>query len=596
MAYINIQGLALTFGHNCIFEEINLTVDAAEKVALVGRNGSGKSTLLKLIAGIIKSDSGILALQKGIRAAYLEQMVPGEIPGSVYEVAESGLQQHPSGQATDNSDDGKRQIEKVLSQLGLNGERIFNQLSAGLKRQVLLARALVSEPDILLLDEPTNHMDIDSIKRLEEMLVRFRGAVIFVTHDRAFLQRIANRIIEIDRGRLFDQSCDYATFLARREAALEVEQTQNALFDKKLQKEEQWIRQGIQARRTRNEGRVRELQKLRLIRQARRERPGTVTLEAQQGERSGMLVVKAEKISYAYGEKEIVKDFSTTIMKGDRVGVLGPNGCGKTTLLRILLGELQPQSGSVRLGTNLQISYFDQLREQLDESKTVQENVIEDGDSVVINGKKRHIIGYLEEFLFSADQAHSYVSLLSGGERNRLLLARLFAKPSNLLVLDEPTNDLDMETLELLEDYLINFKGTVLLVSHDRAFINNVVTSTLVFEGQGAIKEYVGGYDDWLRQRQEVKVEKAVSQPVQRTLRPKAKFGYKQQKELEALPAIIEALEQEQGDLYTAMGDPDLYKKGKEEVVRQQERLEEVKKLLAENYTRWDELEGLKIS
>ena len=596
MAYINIQGLALTFGHNCIFEEINLTVDAAEKVALVGRNGSGKSTLLKLIAGIIKSDSGILALQKGIRAAYLEQMVPGEIPGSVYEVVESDLQQHPSGQATDNSDDGKRQIEKVLSQLGLNGERIFNQLSAGLKRQVLLARALVSEPDILLLDEPTNHMDIDSIKRLEEMLVRFRGAVIFVTHDRAFLQRIANRIIEIDRGRLFDQSCDYATFLARREAALEVEQTQNALFDKKLQKEEQWIRQGIQARRTRNEGRVRELQKLRLIRQARRERPGTVTLEAQQGERSGMLVVKAEKISYAYGEKEIVKDFSTTIMKGDRVGVLGPNGCGKTTLLRILLGELQPQSGSVRLGTNLQISYFDQLREQLDESKTVQENVIEDGDSVVINGKKRHIIGYLEEFLFSADQAHSYVSLLSGGERNRLLLARLFAKPSNLLVLDEPTNDLDMETLELLEDYLINFKGTVLLVSHDRAFINNVVTSTLVFEGQGAIKEYVGGYDDWLRQRQEVKVEKAVSQPVQRTLRPKAKFGYKQQKELEALPAIIEALEQEQGDLYTAMGDPDLYKKGKEEVVRQQERLEEVKKLLAENYTRWDELEGLKIS
>ena len=316
-----------------------------------------------------------------------------------------------------------------------------------------------------------------------------------------FLQRIATRIVEIDRGKLFDQSCDYETFLERRAAAREVEETQNALFDKKLEKEEHWIRGGIRARRTRNEGRVRELQKMREIRRERRERPGTVKMEAQEAERSGMLVVKAENVSFSYGDKPVIADFSTTIMKGDRVGILGPNGSGKTTLLRLLLGELQPSSGSIRLGTNLQISYFDQLREQLDENKTVQENVVEDNDTVTINGKKRHIIGYLQDFLFSPDQARSYVSLLSGGERNRLLLARLFTRPSNLLVLDEPTNDLDMETLELLEDYLMNYTGTVLLVSHDRAFINNVVTSTLVFEGDGVVKEYVGGYDDWLRQR-----------------------------------------------------------------------------------------------
>ena len=385
--------------------------------------------------------------------------------------------------------------------MGLDGERTFNLLSAGLKRQVLLARALAGEPDILLLDEPTNHMDIDSIGRLEETLLRYRGALVFVTHDRVFLQRIARRIVEIDRGQLFDQSCDYETFLARRAAAYEVEANHNAEFDKKLVREEQWVRGGISARRTRNEGRVRELLKLREIRRQRRERPGAIRIEAQEAERSGQLVVKAEDVNFSYSDKPIITAFSATIMKGDRVGILGPNGSGKTTLLKLLLGQLQPSSGTIRLGTNLQISYFDQLREQLDENKTVQENVVEDTDSVVINGKKRHIIGYLEDFLFSPDQAHGYVAQLSGGERNRLLLARLFTRPSNLLVLDEPTNDLDMETLDLLEDYLLNYKGTVLLVSHDRAFINNVVTSTLVFEGDGLVKEYVGGYDDWLRQR-----------------------------------------------------------------------------------------------
>jgi ATP-binding cassette subfamily F protein uup len=598
MAFINLQGVILAFGGVRLFDAIDLTVEKGEKVALVGRNGSGKSTLLKLISGNVRPDSGAVAIQKGITSAYLDQMVPGEMPGTVAEVVKEELARKV---AHGPEDVWKRdqQVAKVISQLSLEGDRFFNSLSAGLKRQVLLARALVDEPDILLLDEPTNHMDIDSIKRLEEMVLRFVGAVIFVTHDRMFLERIATRIVEIDRGKLFDQSCDYETFLARREAARQVEETQNALFDKKLEKEEHWIRGGIKARRTRNEGRVRELQKLREIRRTRKERPGTVKLEAQESERSGMLVIKAENVSFGYGHTPVIHDLSTTIIKGDRVGILGPNGSGKTTLLRLLLGELLPTSGRVRLGTNLQVSYFDQLREQLDEKKTVLENVVEDNqDSVYINGKKRHIIGYLQDFLFSLEQARSYISLLSGGERNRLLLARLFTRPSNLLVMDEPTNDLDMETLELLEDYLMNYEGTVLLVSHDRAFINNVVTSTLAFEGGGVVKEYVGGYDDWLRQRPaEVKSVRAVKNKVEAVpvlAKGRAKFGFRQQKELEALPMTIQALETEQEELYRTMGDPGLYKKDKSEILSKKERLEVVKKVLAESYARWEELEHLK--
>jgi ATP-binding cassette subfamily F protein uup len=593
MAYINLQNVGLAFGSTSLFEDIHLTVESGEKVALVGRNGSGKSTLLKLIAGILRPDTGTIAIQKGIRIAYLDQMVPGEMPGTVLEAVKGDFTRTQDGRESAFN----QRAEKVISQLGLDCNWTNNTLSAGMKRKVLMAKALAAEPDVLLLDEPTNHTDIDSIKRLEEMLIKFPGALIFVTHDRMFLQRIATRIVEIDRCKLFDQVCDYETFLARRAAAREVEETRNALFDKKLKKEEQWIRTGVRARRTRNEGRVRELQKLRVIRRDRKEAAGIVKIESQEIERSGMLVVKADNVSFSYGRTPIISQLSTVIMKGDRVGILGPNGSGKTTLLRLLLGNLQPDYGSVRLGTNLQISYFDQLREQLDENKTVQENVTENNqDTVTINGQKRHIIGYMQDFLFSPDQVRSYVSTLSGGERNRLLLARLFTRPSNLLVMDEPTNDLDIETMELLEDYLMKYTGTVLLVSHDRAFVNNVVTSTLVFEGAGNVKEYVGGYDDWLRQRAaEAKPAKTIKDtPPVPAIRQKVKFGFRQQKELDTLTLTIQSLETEQEDLYKAMGDSSLYKNDKSAVVSKKERLDEVKELLAEAYTRWEELEQLK--
>jgi ATPase components of ABC transporters with duplicated ATPase domains len=592
MAFINLQNVSLAFGSTSLFEDIHLTVASGEKVALVGRNGYGKSTLLKLIAGILRPDTGTIAIQKGIRVALLDQMVPGEMPGTVLEVVKGDFSRTQDGQESAFN----QRAEKVISQLGLDCNWTNNTLSAGMKRKVLMAKALAAEPDVLLLDEPTNHTDIDSIKRLEEMLNKFTGALIFVTHDRMFLQRIATRIVEIDRCRLFDQVCDYETFLARRAAAREVEETRNALFDKKLKKEEQWIRNGVRARRTRNEGRVRELQKLRVIRRDRKEASGIVKIESQETERSGMLVVKADNVSFNYGGNPIISQLSTVIMKGDRVGILGPNGSGKTTLLRLLLGNLLPDSGSVRLGTNLQISYFDQLREQLDENKTVQENVVENNqDTVTINGQKRHIIGYMQDFLFSPDQVRSYVSTLSGGERNRLLLARLFTRSSNLLVMDEPTNDLDIETMELLEDYLMKYAGTVLLVSHDRAFVNNVVTSTLVFEGAGNVKEYVGGYDDWLRQRAaETKPVKNLKDTPVPAIRQKVKFGFRQQKELDSLTLTIQSLETEQENLYKTMGDSSLYKNDKSAILSKKERLEEVKELLAEAYTRWEELEQFK--
>ena len=629
MAFISMQGISLAFISVPLFDGVNLTIERGEKIGLVGRNGSGKSTLLRLIEGSVKPDSGAVSVQKGVRSAYLSQEVPHDLPGTVFDVVASGSREYvdlitrnPSPSASllhegtvpvheeldrihQNLDmEGvwykKEQVSKCLSQLGVDAGLAFSSLSAGLKRQVLLQRALVGEPDILLLDEPTNHMDIDSIKELEQMMVRFTGALIFVTHDRMFLQRIATRIVEIDRGSLFDQTCDYETFLVRRSADREAEETKNALFDRKLQQEEHWVRGGIKARRTRNEGRVRELEKMREMRRSRRDRPGTVKMEAQEAERSGTLVAKAEDIGFNYGDTQVISRFSTTILKGDRIGILGPNGSGKTTLLRLLLGMLSPVSGAIRLGANLQISYSDQLLEQLDENKTAIENVGDGNDTVTINGKIRHIVGYLQDFLFSPDQARSLVSVLSGGERKRLMLARIFTQPSNLLVLDEPTNDLDIETLDLFEGLLINYTGTILLVSHDRTFINNIVTSTVVFEGGSVVKEYVGGYDDWLRQRpQEAKPTRASTSkqgaPPAQVPRPKLKLGFNQQKELDALPQTIECLEREQQELFQTMGDPGLYKKDRADIVATNDRLEELKRLLAEAYARWEELEQLRL-
>jgi ATP-binding cassette subfamily F protein uup len=470
-------------------------------------------------------------------------------------------------------------------------------LSAGMKRRVLLAKAVVGSPDLLLLDEPTNHLDIDAIAWLEDFLLRYGGTLLFVTHDRALLRKVATRILELDRGRLTSWSCDYTTYLNRKEAALQAETRQNAGFDKKLAQEEVWIRTGIQARRTRNEGRVRALEALRAVRRERRDRPGDVKMEIQEAQRTGRLVIEAKKLQFSYGDRVIVGDFSTMIMRGDRVGLIGPNGSGKTTLLRLLLGELPPQRGTVAHGTHLEVAYFDQLHAQLDETKSVRENVRDGSDSVVINGRTRHIIGYLEDFLFTPEQASGPVARLSGGERNRLLLARLFTKPSNVLVMDEPTNDLDLETLELLEELLSAYAGTLLLVSHDREFLNNVVTSTLVLEGGGRVKEYAGGYDDWLRQRAEAEpppvAKPSAARPEPRPSPPRRtqRLTYQQQRELQALPQRIEALEAELAELHQRVADPAFYRQAPAEIIRVKSRIQSLQSDVAEAYRRWEDLE-----
>lgn len=576
MPLVTLRNITVSFGHPPLLNKISFQIEARERVCLVGRNGSGKSTLMKLIKGEIKPDDGEIAYERGISIAELTQEVPQNISGKVSSIIAEGLP---------NTEIWKQQhrVEEVLSRLNLNGSAEFENLSGGLKRRALLAKAIIAEPDLLLLDEPTNHLDIENIIWLEQFFARYNKTLLFVTHDRVFLQKIATRIIELDRGNLTNWECDYQSYLLRKSALLEAAEKENALFDKKLAEEERWIRQGIKARRTRNEGRVRELKQLRRERQERREQIGKVNLQLQQAEKSGKIVIEAENVSYAYdNNKPIIENFSTIILRGDKIGIIGPNGCGKTTLIQLLLGNLKPMGGHLKQGTQLQIAYFDQLRSQLNEDKTVRENVGGGSDSVTINGKEKHIIGYLQDFLFSPDRANSPVNQLSGGERNRLLLAKLFTKPSNVLVLDEPTNDLDIETLELLEDLLVEYPGTVLLVSHDRAFLNNIVTSTLVFEENGKFSEYVGGYDDWLRQRP------ALQEAPKETAKPK---NNQDRRALEKILKQIEKAEKEQENLHQIMAVPAFYQKNKEEISSAQQQLSNVEKKLEVLYKDWERME-----
>jgi len=596
MSILSLRNISLAFGKPLLFENADLEVEEGERVCLVGRNGTGKSTLLKLVSGEIKPDSGRIFRRPGLRISTLSQEIPQRIQGRVKDVISSGLIQCLNENSCPEWEIQTR-VEKIISQFKLNPDALFQTLSTGMKRRVLLAGAIGENPDLLLLDEATNHMDIPSIELLENFLLQYRKSILFVTHDRTFLQHLATRILEIDRGRLTSWNCGYTTYLQRKQALIEAEEAQNRQFDKKLSKEEAWIRKGIKARRTRDEGRVRKLEKMREERRARRVQTGQVNLWAQEAERSGKIVLEAKKISYRYGGREIINNFSTTILRGDKIGIIGPNGCGKTTLIKILLQTLEPLEGLVKLGTKIKCAYFDQTREQLDPEKSVIENVTDGGDFIIIDGKSRHALGYLRDFLFTPDQAQSPVKTLSGGEKNRLLLARLFMKPSNVLVLDEPTNDLDTETLELLEELLLNFNGNVLLVSHDRTFLNNVVTGIFAFEGNGRISEHVGGYDDWLKQQKKDAPE-TVAKPVRKKPKPKRegpkKLTFRENRELDNIPSLIESLEQEHALLFSRLSDPSFYKNESTEIAGTKERLESIELELEKAYRRWEVLESVK--
>jgi len=616
---LTLLDLTLHFGGPAILEKVNFQIDSGERVCLLGRNGAGKSTLMKLIAGEMKPDSGDVFRPPGSVYTRLTQEVPTDLSGTVHDIVYSGLRPNNDHHEEDWERDVR--VEDLITAIRLPAHQEFSALSGGLKRRALLARALAGQPDLLLLDEPTNHLDLESILWLEEFLLEKKPTLFFVTHDRAFLRRISTRIVELDRGRLAGWACDYDTYLVRKQEVLEAEEKQRAAFDKKLAQEEEWIRRGVRAQRSRASARIHALHDMRAAARARRDRTGNATIKVTEAERTGVKVIEVENMSYAWADgRPLVKNFSTIIQRGEKIGILGPNGAGKTTLIKLLLGQLAPTSGTIKHGTKMEVVYFDQLRAQIDDNKTVADNIANGNETVTIDGRARAVISYLQDFLFEPARARTPARVLSGGERNRLLLARLFTKPANVLVLDEPTNDLDAETLDLLEDLLVEFKGTLLLVSHDREFLDEVVTSTLVFEGDGQLGDYVGGYTDWQTEKRKIAARIAAqggARPLDGlssasgenlsglpakamatvgglvpSAKPKKKLSGKEQKELETLPAKIEVLEKEQAELTAKLADPSFYKNEAARFATVKARLEMLEKEHATAFARWEELES----
>lgn len=584
MPQICLRNITLGHGVKPLIENGNLVIDRGERVCFIGRNGAGKSTLMKVILGEILPDGGVVEKEGALRMTILSQTIPSGIDKTVFELVAEPL----SALGLEEWEQQFR-VEKVLTQLKLSADVLFDTLSGGLKRRVLLAQAIVVEPDVLLLDEPTNHLDIEAISWLEKFLLSTSMTIIFVSHDRVLMQNVATHIVEIDNGQIYSWRGRYEDYLKHKEVMLQTEAKAQALFDKRLASEEVWIRQGVKARRTRNEGRVRALEKMRLERSQRRERQGNINIAQHDLAQSGKIIFEAKHIYYRYDQVDVIKDFSTVILRGDKIGIIGSNGSGKSTLINLLLGYLKPTQGTIVVGTNVNVAYFDQKQMELDDSKTVIENVAKGSDTVVIGGQNKHIISYLQDFLFPPDRARTPVKILSGGERNRVMLAKLFLLPSNVMVLDEPTNDLDVETLELLEEQLMNYQGTLLLVSHDRAFLNNIVASTLVMEGEGKVGEYVGGYDDWLRYKHEA--TKTESNQSAQIIKKKQKITQEERRELNALPGKIERLEKQQKIYHEQLADPEFYKENADKLPDIQKALDQLEKDLETAYARWEILE-----
>lgn len=631
MSLLSLEQVSVAFGHNPLLAAISVSAEAGERIAIIGRNGAGKSTFLKVVAGDVIPDEGVVRIEGGIKIAQLPQELPQADDKLVKEVVSEG---RPDANAllsryytlledldNDHSDelseiqhklddiqgwDLEQKVSQMIQRLQLPGDKKMAELSGGWRRRVILAQALLAEPDILLLDEPTNHLDVPTIEWMEKQLQQFRGLILFITHDRRFLEQLANRIIELDRGNLISFNGKLSGFLDFKAKMLEEEERANALFDKRLAEEEVWIRQGIKARRTRNEGRVRALKALRVERSERINRQGNANMKIESNDKSGKLVAEFTQVAHQFEDKVILKPMDLMVTRGDRIGLIGPNGCGKSTFLKILLGQIAPNEGNVRQGTKLNVAYFDQLREQLDPEKTVAENVGEGKDTVEINGRDKHIIGYLSDFLFPPERARTPVKALSGGERNRVLLAKLFTKPANLLIMDEPTNDLDVETLELLEELLMNYQGTLLLVSHDRAFLDNVVTSVIAFEGEGVVREYVGGYQDWIRQGgrfvvepetpeevKAVKPQEEVKATETKKTKSKSKLSYKMQRELDAMPDTIASIEAELEAIVATTSADDFYSQEQDVVQAELNKMTDIETQLEQQMDRWVELEEL---